>query len=463
MQVVDCLPILKSWEEELYSRPTISTHGHSAYVRTPTFICRLELLSSNLRWLVERSCVRFSESAKRLPRRIWVPDWEDASFWISKDGLRIAEIGSAECGGLTLAVRDAITGKQLWEKLVSAPRATDWSEPDPVPSLPGDQEDDTWALLLNSPAHLILCLIRATTRTVVIKPGMTMSALPQARPAAGQTEDSPPVPRFRAEMMAVRMDPATGAEIWRERYLDVIVDSLKRGSFDGVWSNGSQVGVIDLDTGTNKTLFQSANLLGWPERDGSTLAVPWHAERHVGIEWIDAKNGRRARAGSWALSGVHTTWLRATGSGLGLQTNDQSFWWLGKEDAPLWNVRAKPYIYRVYHSAGTDVFIGTDGNGGRLLAFDADSGAETLNIKPAAGGFGSMEKVPGHAALVSHFRVSRSWSALGRLLVLPMNDSKLDIAQSCTAFVGTWEHGAVICVGKKGERLAVIDIRSSLT
>src|SRR5262249_23655473 len=222
------------------------------------FLCRLDLASGRIRWLVERPWTFFSESAKGLPRRIWVRDWEVASFWMSEDGLRIAEIASADCGGITVSTHDATTGKLLWERLVSAPAVTDWIAPEPTPALAGDQKDQTWAFLAASPAHLILCLTRATTRTVRVN-GMSISALPQTEPVARHTEDSPPVPRFRPEMVARRLDPTTGAEVWREHYVDVVVSFLGQRRFDGVWCNGSQVGVIDLDSGTNRVLFESTN------------------------------------------------------------------------------------------------------------------------------------------------------------------------------------------------------------
>jgi hypothetical protein len=61
--------------------------------------------------------------------------------------------------------------------------------------------------------------------------------------------------------------------------------------------------------------------------------------------------------------------LHPTDAGLGLQINDQGFSWLGKGSRPLWTARTKPYLYCVSRAAESDVFIGTDGNGGRLLAF----------------------------------------------------------------------------------------------
>jgi hypothetical protein len=132
---------------------------------------------------------------------------------------------------------------------------------------------------------------------------------------------------------------------------------------------------------------------------------------------------------------------------------------MGKENEPRWSVRVKPYIYQVHRSPETDVFVGTDGNGGRLLAFDAATGRETLNLKPALGGVGSLSKVPGHDVLVATYSVSKSYSVPPRLLVLSMKDRRHRLDTDCCGLIGTWDHGAVGPAGKQWTRLAILDVR----
>jgi hypothetical protein len=190
------------------------------------------------------------------------------------------------------------------------------------------------------------------------------------------------------------------------------------------------------------------------------VVVPWHSKGEAGVEWID-KSGSRARFGAWRAPKVAKTCLHATQAGLGLQTDDQTLWWLGEENAPKWNVKAKPYIYRVQHGPGTDVFIGTDGNGGRLLGFSELSGEETLNFRPVSGGVGDLCRVPANDVLVASVRKSRSYSIAPRLLVLSMSDRSYNLEKECYVILGTWEHGVVCRVGSRGERLAIVDIRSA--
>src|SRR5262249_52747663 len=204
----------------------------------------------------------------------------------------------------------------------------------------------------------------------------------------------------------------------------------ERKAFSGVWARSPKLGVIDFETGMNTILHELPHSLGWPVYDGAEIAVPWHSRNEVGVEWLDV-HGRRVRNGSWRQPRVTQSKLHQTGAGLAVQTNDQGFWWLGKECVPRWNVSAKPYIYRVHRASDTDVFVGTDGNGGRLLGLDASSGRETLHLKPVLGGVGQLARIPGDKVLVSTFRVSRSYAVPPRLLLLSMIDRRHTLHDDC--------------------------------
>jgi hypothetical protein len=105
------------------------------------------------------------------------------------------------------------------------------------------------------------------------------------------------------------------------------------------------------------------------------------------------------------------------------------------------------------------VFVGTDGRGGRLLAFGAASGEETLNLKPSLGGAGTLAKVPAHEVLVAKFCTSRKDPVAGSLLVLSMRDRSHRLDCQCQELLGTWAHGAVCVARQNGERLAIVDVR----
>jgi hypothetical protein len=115
----------------------------------------------------------------------------------------------------------------------------------------------------------------------------------------------------------------------------------------------------------------------------------------------------------------------------------------------------------VHRAADSDVFVGTDGNGGRLLALEAGSGQETLNLKPARSGAGHLARIPGQPILVSTFCLSRSYSVAPRLLVLSMVDRQHTLGQECFLLLGTWQQGVVCLTGRDGSRISVIDVSSS--
>ncbi len=366
--------------------PSMRVRGATAFLRTPHFIARICLNSGKVVWFIERSFARLAKSAISLPRRIRL---SGSDLWASETEQIVAEILCTENGELTVSARNAETGEQVWEHFIPIPEAADWAER--TPAWPGAQTEEIDAFIADDPNRLIVCLFRQSRRSTYFSPSHEVGTLPS----------------YSCQTDAVGFIPSTGKVVWRSDFENVRVGILERESFTGFWSHSPRVGKIDFDTGTNGTLYESSNSLGWPARVGSLVAVPWHSKREVGVDWIDQR-GERIRKGTFRRLGAVTTNLHVTESGLALQTNDQMLWWLGKEELPLWSIRAKPYIYRVHSSRDSSVFVGTDGNGGRLMGFDQLSGGETLNLKPALGGVGDLSKVPGHDVSVATFMTSRS-------------------------------------------------------
>jgi hypothetical protein len=430
--LVDRLPDLED------SALSLRCSGLSAFVRSPRFIARICLTTGKIEWLIERSPVPLTDSVWHLPRRIRI---SGSDLWVGEADPLVAEVLPTEDGGVAVSARHAKTGKQIWERFISIPEAADWAETSPA--WPGAQTEEIYGFIARDAQRLVICLFRQSRRSMRFAPGIRVVSLPP----------------YQCQTDVIRVEPLTGTVVWRASFQDLFVEILERECFTGIWSDHRRLGMLDFENGTNATLYESRNRLGWPVCDGSVLGVPWHSKTEVGVDWID-KRGSQTRRGAWPQPRVRSTNLHTTESGLALQTNDQKLWWLGKEDLPLWSVRAKPYIYRVHCAPETNVFVGTDGNGGRLLGLDAVTGRETLNLKPALGGVGDVTKVPGHDVLVSSFRISRAYSRLARLLVVSMKDGTYDLAIPCRCLVGTWEHGAICLTGSRGEQFAIVDIRS---
>jgi hypothetical protein len=436
MQIIEGLPSFLDCPGETLN---LCVRGMVAVVRCDRFIARVSLPSGKIDWLVERTPVQFAEATSRLPRYINLFG-ADAVPWVAEN--IIAEILRTECGGMRVSARDAVTGVPLWEQFVPVPNSAEWAEP--TPAWPGAQTEEIYGFIANDPQRLVVCMTRHTRRSMHYSPTVTVDTLP---PFGCQTD-------------AIRFDPSSGMIIWRATFKDVHVGILERRSFAGMWARSPRLGIIDFETGTNTILQELPHSLGWPVPDGLEVAVSWHSQDQVGVEWLDG-HGHRVRAGAWSKQRVSKTYLHRTDAGLAVQINDQGLSWLENESRPLWTVRAKPYIYRVHRAPESDVFIGTDGNGGRLLAFDADSGEETLNLKPALGGVGHLVKIADHAMLASTFCVSRSYSAVPRLLVLSMMDRQYTLDNECFLLLATWEHGVICRIGRDGDRIAVFDLRSA--
>jgi hypothetical protein len=373
----------------------------------------------------------------RLPRRIRI---SGSDLWHSESDDVVAELSPTEDGDALVSARHAETGQQLWEYFIPIPEPAEWAEPSPA--WPGAQTEENDAFVAADPTRLVVCISRQSRRSRMYSPAMTVETLP---PCACQLD-------------AIRLDTSTGVPVWRESFQRVAVGIIERRSFSGIWSTGKRVGVLNFETGTNQVLQEYPHALGWPVRDSSLVAVPWCSNGEVGIDWLDER-GSQVRQANWLQPRVSATYLHRTEAGLALQVNDQTLCWLGMEDVPLWTVRAKPYIYRVHCDPDSDVFVGTDGRGGRLLAFDAASGEETLNLKPPLGGAGTLSKVPDHKMLVAKFWTSRRDAVTGNLFVLSMRDRTHRLDCQCRELIGTWQHGAVCVAGKNGERLAIVDIR----
>lgn len=437
MKIIDGLPDFLDCVGSLVLR----ANGQSAVLRCDRFIARFSLSTGKTDWVIERTPVRFTESTSRLGRYINLFG-ASAALWFSEHV--VAEIISTSCGAMNIVARDALTGTQLWERFVPIPEAAEWAEV--TPAWAGAQTEEIYGFIADDPLRLVVLLARHTRRSMHSSPSVRVDYLPP----------------FRCQTDAARFEPATGERIWQAAFQDVHVGIIERQSFTGIWTGSQRLGVIDFETGTNTILHELPHSLGWPVYDHAEIAVPWCSKNEVGVKWIDVK-GQCVRTGAWQESKVSRIYLRPTHAGLAVQTNDQGLWWLGKESVPLWKIRAKPYIYHVHRASDTDVFVGTDGNGGRLLAFDASSGLETLNLKPALGGAGYLARIPGHAILVSTFCVSRSYSMSPRLLVLSMTDRSYTLDHECFLIMGTWENGVICRTGRDGGRIAVIDVYRSRT
>lgn len=430
--LVDGLPV----SPELAGAITLRACGTSALLRAPRFLARVDLGSGQLEWLVERQLPEMVADGEDLPRRALVAG---ADFWVHESARQCAEIYASDGGALMVSVRQGETGALLWEERIALPAPADWAEAEPA--WPGAATEEIDAFLVDDPHRLVVGLDRQSRRSLHFSPSHQVAGLP---PYACQTD-------------LIRFDPQTGDNLWRQEFPGVRVGILLRNACTDVWSQGGKVGRFDLQTGASTLLYESPRELGSVVKVGSGLAVSWRARGEAGIDWL-SERGELTASAAVRQSGVKSTSLHSTAAGLALQINHQLFHWFGPGTEAIWSAKAKPYIYRLLAEPATDLFVATDGNGGRLLAFDQATGRETLNLKPAIFGVAELTQVPGADLLVTPFAVSRSYNKPRRLLALSMKDRRHQLLGNCQALLGTWEQGAIYLSGADGRQLAIANL-----
>ena len=434
MIIIDSLPGLSD-ENTWITQCVIGTY---AILASPTFLARVCLETGTVNWLIERDVLVVATSAG--PVRVGVSDFSSKVLWADAAASVVVDIRRAQDGGCTLAAHCFLSGRPLWVRHFSVPESAEWAES--TPAWPGASTEEIDAFLADSKNGLVLCMSRQTRRSRFSSPSRNIHC----------TE----LPPYRCQLDAVRIDPQTGTTIWADQYPDVYAGIIERRCFSGLWACASRAGRLDFETGANQVLYEHDATLSWPVRHDSRIAISWHNHRDVGVDWFD-ENGTRVCGARLQRPKVTSTMLHSVGGGLALQINDQGLCWLDQGTEPLWEARCKPYIYHVYRGTNGDVFVGADGNGGRLFGFDSTTGEEILNLKPSSGGFGSLVALKELGLLVTPFS---SKPRHGGLLILNTSNRSQHMIPGVFAMIGPWSRGVVCRFGTKLNKLAIVDLES---
>lgn len=434
MIIIDSLPGLGD-ENTWITQCVIGT---SAILASPTFLARICLETGVVRWLIERDVPVVAMSAG--PVRVVVSEFCNKVLWVDAAESVVVDLRPSQDGGCTLTAHCFLSGRPLWVRNFSVPESAEWAES--TPAWPGAPTEEIDAFLADSQNCLVLCMSRQTRRSRLSSPSRNIHCTY--------------LPPYRCQLDAARIDPQTGTTIWANEYRDVHVGIIERRCFRGIWACASRAGRLDFETGANQILYEYDATLGWPVRHDSRIAISWHNHRDVGVDSFD-DNGTRICVARLRRPKVKLTMLHSVGAGLALQINDQGLCWLGQGAEALWEARCKPYIYRVYRGTNGDVFVGTDGNGGRLFGFDSATGEEILNLKPSSGGFGSLVAVKELGLLVTPFSAKPRH---GGLLILNTSNRSQHMIPGVYALIGQWNRGVVCRYGAKLDQLAIIDLAS---
>ena len=86
---------------------------------------------------------------------------------------------------------------------------------------------------------------------------------------------------------------------------------------------------------------------------------------------------------------------------------------------------------RIWNS---DIFVATDGGGGRLFGFDRADGHETFNFRPALGGLAHTHFFEDAQTAVTSVAMKKSHWVASRLFIFKTDTKSMDFASSCWGF-----------------------------
>ena len=128
------------------------------------------------------------------------------------------------------------------------------------------------------------------------------------------------------------------------------------------------------------------------------------------------------------------------------------------------SINIRPWVFGATASANGTIFVMTDGQGGRLQAFDHESSYELLNIKPRIGGFGMHAVLDHDQLIVTSVATSRDWSKRALQVVcmkslthrlLPVPGHMLAAANSFAIVQSSTDLNEISCIDVAGMELDI--------
>jgi hypothetical protein len=239
------------------------------------------------------------------------------------------------------------------------------------------------------------------------------------------------------------------------------LDLLDWKNFRGLWVNEEQAGWVDLDSGEVSSIVKDGVSFGRPAIDNGSGYFPWFHKSHKRVGYIRTNSKMIVdRDFDWSATNVRDTRVWPTSQGVALQINDQKLLWTTHDGHMLWEQRAKPYIYNVFASDVSDIFVGTDGAGGRLLGFDSTTGQERLNFRPAFCGFGESYFFEDSRMAVASIATKRSHRFPSQILLFSPDTKDMEFTSTCWKILDAWARGVVFVSGEKGRPISFLDLET---
>lgn len=423
-------------QDQLLGDLEVATAGEHCLVRKTGFLALCSLRTGEVNWCVARNAPDGSRDPSKdvfSGLNFW-----GAKLWIGLKDQVVGEIFYDEPDSAKLVARCMKTGQVLWETVHPRPPLADWAEE--KPAWPGAPQEEIYVFLAQSANNLVLCYHRRTRCFRKWTPEFSV-------------EESPP---FQCQTDLYSFEPTSGALRWSHVQPGLRLNILEWKDFQGLWVNGGQAGWLDFDSGSVSIMDRGECCFSMPTVYGEFGYFPWFDKKSKRVGYIRTNQRMEVDCDySWSEKKVRDVRAWPTSRGVALQVNDQTILWTTAGDR-LWEQRAKPYVYRVFATDTSDIFVATDGAGGRLLGFDRTHGHETLNYRPAFCGLGHTHFFEEAQIAVASVAMKKSHWVASKLLLFQTDTQAMEFVSSCWLILGRWSRGVVFLSGEKDRHIAFL-------
>jgi hypothetical protein len=426
--------------DEILGDLEVVTAGDHCLVRKTSFLALCSLKTGEVNWCVTRNA---PDGYRDPSKTVFSNSLFCTKLWIGLNDQVVAEVFYDNPESARLVARCMRTSKILWEYVHRRPPLASWAEE--KPAWPGAPQEEIYVFLTRSENNLVLCLHRRTRRSRMWTPELKVWESP---------------PPFQCQTDLFSFEPTSGAIRWSKVQIGLRLDLLEWNNFKGVWVNDRQAGWLDLDSGVVCTIEKGGCCFGMPTVYGKFGYFPWFDKKSKSIGYFRANQRMEVDCDySWNEKGVRDIKAWPSSSGVALQVNDQKVIWTNTGER-VWEQRAKPYVYNVFATDDSDIFVATDGAGGRLLGFDRADGHETLNFKPVFCGLGHSHFFEEAQIAVASVAMKKSHWVPSKLLIFNTETKSMDFVSSCWNILAPWSRGVVFVSGEKDRRIAFLDLNS---
>lgn len=308
---------------------------------------------------------RFIEnSQKRFSRQ------RRASYWLSPDRTVLVRLRQAPNSRARLTCHHTTSGAMLWE-----------SEIQIQPSASNDQTD-----------------IGPLSPELFLAAGTSDPALCAYYP-----------PEDDRGLIVHQLSKIDGAVQWSLDINDAKLNIIARAKFDGLLRTSNTVGRIDFDSGK---VLQTDPLPGYPSqpiRIDERIYFSTHSSSDATLLSMDGQCSNINQVIRVGQKRVSETQVYAAASQPVMRVNQNAIWFKNTNGKDT-QIKFKPWVYGVAASEGGPLFVMTDGNGGRLMAFDRSNANQLLDIKPKVGGYGMHAFLDNHDLIITSEATKRDWS-----------------------------------------------------